>query len=54
MMADEIWAPIDHPNLLTIVHMIQDFFVQAQTKDPSVSWGDLPLWKMDLSGAFTL
>ena len=41
MMADEIWAPIHHPNLLTIVHMIQDFFVQAQTKDPSVSWDDL-------------
>ena len=54
MMADEIWAPIHHPNLLTIVHMIQDFFVQAQTKDPSVSWDDLRLWKMDLSGAFTL
>ena len=54
MMADDIWAPIHHPNLLTIVHMIQDFFAQAQEKDSSVSWDDVRLWKMDLSGAFTL
>jgi len=47
MLADEIWAPIHPPNLLTIVHMVQDFFVQAQTKDPSVTWDELRLWTMD-------
>lgn len=53
-MADTLWERIHHPTLLTIVHMILDFYTATQLTDPMTSWEDIRLWKMDLSGAFTL
>lgn len=51
---DALWGEIKHPTLTDIVNMCLDFFAAAKATDPNVKWEDLVLWKMDLSGAFTL
>ena len=48
------WGEIVHPTLTDIVQMIDNFFVKAKGQDSAVRQKDLRLWKMDLSGAFTL
>jgi hypothetical protein len=53
-MVDALWGTIEHPTLNDIVNMCLDFYSAASACDSSVSWDDLRLWKMDLSGAFTL
>ena len=51
---DDMWGTITHPTLTDIVNMCLDYYTTAQTADRTVQWEDLRLWKMDLSGAFTL
>jgi hypothetical protein len=54
LAGDKKWGPIQHPTLEEIVRMILDFYDKAKAEDPSVTWDDIVLWKMDLKGAFTL
>ena len=48
------WGKVSNCTLTDIVQMIRGFFKEAQRLDPSVSWEDIRIWKMDLRGAFTL
>jgi hypothetical protein len=50
----EIYGEINHPTLDIIVRMVMAFYEQEKEKDPTFTWEDLVLWKMDLRGAFTL
>jgi hypothetical protein len=34
--------------------MIYDFWEEARRRDPLVRWEDTRIWKMNLSGAYTL
>ena len=52
--ATELWGPIEHPTIVDIVKMVIDFFEEAHQEDPSITWKDTILWKMDLKGAYTL
>jgi hypothetical protein len=52
--ATALWGPIEHPTIIDIVKMIIDFYEAARAKDPTVTWDDIILWKMDLRGAYTL
>ena len=51
---DTMWGEIRHPTLTDIVNMILHYYDVARIEEQSVQWNDLRLWKMDLSGAFTL
>jgi hypothetical protein len=51
---DEKWDPFEHPTLESIVRMVLEFYDKARAEDPSVTWDNIVLWKMDLNGAFTL
>jgi hypothetical protein len=53
-LCDEIHGKIVHPTLQNLVRQIMDFFEEAMAADPSVTWPDLAMFKMDLAGAFTL
>lgn len=52
--ATALWAPIEHPTITDIVTMIIEFYERARTSDPSITWDDIVIWKMDLKGAYTL
>ena len=52
--SDRMWGVLQHPTLTGIVRMILSFLEEAKNADPRNQWADLRLWKMDLSGAFTL
>lgn len=52
--ATSLWGPIEHPTIVDIVKMIIDFYDSARAADPTITWDDIVLWKMDLKGAYTL
>jgi hypothetical protein len=52
--ATEYYGEIRHPTIDDIAVMIYDFWVEAKGRDPSVSWSNMRIWKMDLRGAYTL
>jgi hypothetical protein len=47
------YGAIRHPTIDDIAVMIYDFWRAAKTRDPSVRWEDMRIWKMDLRGAYT-
>jgi hypothetical protein len=51
LRCDEIHGTIVHPTLQDLVRQIMDFFQEAVAADPSVTWADLAMFKMDLAGA---
>ena len=53
-MADQKWGKIVNVDLGGIMRMIVEFWEEVRRADPTVQWEDVVLWKMDLSGAFTL
>lgn len=53
-MADEKWGRIVNIDLKHIVNMIMGFWRREKSANPDLLWEDVVLWKMDLSGAFTL
>ena len=48
------YGQILHPTIEDIAVMVQEFWVEAKRKNPSLRYADLRLWKMDLEGAYTL
>jgi hypothetical protein len=53
-MADVKWGRIVNITLQNLVDMISDFWEAEKRRDPAARWEDVVLWKMDLSGAYTL
>lgn len=53
-MADDKWGNIVNVDLQGLITMIQNFWEDTRAKDDTAVWEDVVLWKMDLSGAFTL
>jgi hypothetical protein len=51
---NELYGEIHHPTIVSILRMVIDFYERARAQDPSITWDDIVLWKMDLKGAFTL
>jgi hypothetical protein len=47
-------GPIRHPTLNSLVYMVRDFWLRESAIDPSLTWDDLIICKMDLKGAFNL
>ena len=54
VMADNKWGRIVNVDLTGIMRMVVAFWEEIRALDPSVLWEDVVMWKMDLSGAFTL
>lgn len=54
VIADNTWGRIENPTLTGIVNMILRFWDMVVARDPNAMWSKVYLWKMDLSGAFTL
>ena len=52
--ATELWGAITHPTIIDIIKMIMGFYERAFAFDPTVSWDNIVIWKMDLKGAYTL
>jgi len=50
----EKYGAIHCPTLQSIICMVFDFWEREFAIDPTLTWDDLVLWKMDLAGAFTL
>lgn len=53
-LADDKWGCIVNITLQTIVDMVMKFWDEVQLTVPGVQWEEVVLWKMDLSGAYTL
>ena len=51
--AEKLWGTINHPTIGDFIIMITDQFDMETQKDPSVTWGDVVIWTMDLAGAYT-
>ena len=52
--SDASWGVIKHPSIDTAAKMIINYFEREASKDPSLKWEDLIMFKKDLRGAFTL
>ena len=52
--SDSLWGRISLPTIGDHARLLLDYFADMRARDPTTSWSDLRLWKMDLSGAFTL
>lgn len=48
------WGAIVHPTLQEIIQMIFEFYEREKASDPSFTWDDIVLFKLDLKNAFTL
>jgi hypothetical protein len=53
-LASAFYGDICHPTIEDICRMINDFWIKTVLLDPTASWDDIILWKMDLRGAYTL
>jgi hypothetical protein len=54
LACDARWGVIHHPSLSDLVVQVVECLREEQAQDASVTWADLVLFKVDLSGAFTL
>lgn len=52
--ANLYYGQIRHPTIEDIAVMLQEFWVEAKKRNPSLRYADLRMWKMDLKGAYTL
>ena len=52
--AEEEWEAIDHFTIIMFIIMVLDFYDQCVLEDPSTTWDDIVIYKMDLKGAFNL
>jgi hypothetical protein len=52
--AEQFYGAIQHPTITSLMQMILRFYHRARQADPTVTWDDICLWKMDLKGAYTL
>ena len=48
------WEPILHFTIFMFIAMLLDFFDQCILDEPTTTWDDLVIYKMDLKGAFNL
>lgn len=48
------WEPIFHFTIVAFITMVLDFFDKCIVDDPSTTWDDIVIYKMDLKGAFNL
>jgi hypothetical protein len=48
------YGEIRHPTIDDIAVMIYDFWTEAKSRDPTLRWESMRIWKMDLKGAYTL
>ena len=51
---EKLYDPIHHPTIAELVTHILDYFDQLHEIDPSLTWDDFLLYKMDLQSAFNL
>jgi hypothetical protein len=54
LACDARWGVIHHPSLSDLVVQVVECLREEQVKDATVTWADLVMFKVDLSGAFTL
>ena len=52
--SEALWGVIKHPSIDTAAKLIFNYFEREVSKDPTVKWGDVTMFKKDLRGAFTL
>lgn len=52
--ASEYYGKIQHPTIEDIASMVVSFWEKTIRNNPSESWSNIQLWKMDLRGAYTL
>ena len=52
--AEQFYGIIQHPTITSLMQMVLRFYHRARQADPTVTWDDICLWKMDLKGAYTL
>jgi hypothetical protein len=48
--AEAHYGRIVHPTITDVVRMINEFYREQTSIDPSVQWKDIRLWRMDLKG----
>ena len=52
--AEEEWESIEHFTILMFILMVLAFYDKCVKDDPSTTWDDIVICKMDLKGAFNL
>jgi hypothetical protein len=52
--AKAAWLAISHFTIIMFINMLLEFYDQCVQDDPSTTWGDIVIYKMDLKGAFNL
>lgn len=52
--AEEEWDAIEHFTIIMFVVKVLDFFDKCVQEDPTTTWDDIVIYKMDLKGAFNL
>ena len=52
--SDALWGVVKHPLIDTAAKLIFNYFEREVSKDPTVKWEDVTMFKKDLRGAFTL
>lgn len=54
LACDELYGEIHHPSLSDLVTQVIECHREELAADPTVTWDDLVMFKVDLAGAFTL
>ena len=53
-VSDEVCGKIEHPTIKDLVRMILAFYREQKEIDPSLTWADIRVWRMDLRGTYNL